>query len=157
MEELLVFGLLKIKTKMEKFKIEFFKEEYGFDFPLFTHLSEDNALKLRGELFARFGITNILTLVEDISNKQMFLSEIDANSDFKLINTLKCLKIKYLDSLYLNWYKFDNIDAIALKDLDKYFYDIWYPGSDDIDIFDSNLTWIVSIRHDGYISFLIKD
>ena len=87
----------------------------------------------------------------------MFLSEIDANSDFKLINTLKCLKIKYLDSLYLNWYKFDNIDAIALKDLDKYFYDIWYPGSDDIDIFDSNLTWIVSIRHDGYISFLIKD
>jgi hypothetical protein len=34
-----------------------------------------------------------------------------------------------------------------------YFSDLWYPGADDIDLFDASVSWVVAIRHDGAVSF----
>jgi hypothetical protein len=58
--------------------------------------------------------------------------------------------------VYLNWYRFDDIDQIDLAALDQYFSDIWYPGSDDLDVFDDSTDWIVSIAHFGKIRFFKK-
>ena len=33
----------------------------------------------------------------------------------------------------------------------KYFSDIWYPSTDDIDVFDSSVSWILSVNHEGEI------
>ena len=76
--------------------------------------------------------------------------------NFKLIETLKNLKIQSSDKIFINWYRYDNIDSMTLDDLDTYFYDIWFAGPDDIDIFDRNLNWIVSIQHEGIVSYIIK-
>jgi len=53
--------------------------------------------------------------------------------------------------VYVNWYRYDNVDEIQFVDLTKYFDDIWYPGLDDIDIFDATFSWILSISHDGAV------
>ncbi len=36
----------------------------------------------------------------------------------------------------------------------NFFSDIWYPSLDDIEIFDLNLNWIVSVRHYGGIYYV---
>ena len=36
----------------------------------------------------------------------------------------------------------------------KYFDDIWYPDSDDIDIFDQTLSWILTVLHNGDVKIL---
>lgn len=43
---------------------------------------------------------------------------------------------------------------MSINELDKYFYDIWFPIADDIDLFDKSLSWILSIRHDGCITYI---
>ncbi len=35
--------------------------------------------------------------------------------------------------------------------MSRWFDDIWYPASDDIDLFDSTLDWILSVSHSGLI------
>lgn len=48
--------------------------------------------------------------------------------------------IKPQTNVYINWYRYDQVDEMAFVDLDKCFADIWYPGPDDIDIFDSEFS-----------------
>lgn len=64
---------------------------------------------------------------------------------------LSYLKISPREHVFINWNRYDDIDEIGFNDLDMYFSDIWYPGSDDIDIFDSSFRWIISISPEGYI------
>ena len=67
------------------------------------------------------------------------------------------LNIKPNLQVYLNWYSFTDIDILNIIFLDKYFFDIWYPISDDIDIFDESLNWFLSIRHDGNVVLLTSN
>lgn len=142
---------------MEDFKIDFFKTEYGIDFPQFEHLSDIDSLMLRNRLFEIYGVSEISALVEDICLNQEYMYDINALENFKLLDTLENLKIHSLDKIFINWNRYDNIDLMSLSDLDTYFYDIWFPGPDDIDIFDYNLNWIVSINHAGVIKFLKEE
>ena len=41
--------------------------------------------------------------------------------------------------------------------LTKYFFDIWYWGADDIDIFDSTFKWVTSITHYGEVRYYFPD
>ena len=140
---------------MEEFKLKIFKKDYGFDFPQFIHLSESESLLLKKRLCKKFGSTDS-SLIDDICLIQKCLQGINAEEEFKLIKTLQYLKINFLNDVFINWYKFDDIDKIELIEFDKYFYSTWYPGADDMDIFDNSLSWIVSIRHDGCVSYFLS-
>jgi hypothetical protein len=39
-----------------------------------------------------------------------------------------------------------------LEDLSRYFDDIFYPGPDDIELFDETLKWFMLVDHEGAIS-----
>jgi hypothetical protein len=58
------------------------------------------------------------------------------------------------ETIFLNWYRYDDVDEMRLADVTKFFEDIWYPSSDDLDIFDESLRWILSIRHDGEVKYV---
>ena len=80
----------------------------------------------------------------------------DMNSNdenFDLSAALSSMKIKCPENVFVNWYRYDNIDKFNLLDLTRYFDDIWYPELDDVDIFDDSFTWIVSVAHSGRITF----
>ena len=76
------------------------------------------------------------------------------DKQFQPANLLSNLKIQPRQNVFINWSRYDVIDEIGFSDLNKYFSDIWYPGPDDIDIFDSSFRWILSISPEGYIKLV---
>lgn len=139
---------------MDAYKIDLFKKEYGIDFPDFKHLSRKESIVLADRILRKFKFSSIDTLIDRLYSQNDVVLDINANDGLNLIDTLVGNKIKLMQEVYINWFHFDNVDLINLVDLNKYFLDIWYPSSDDIDIFDESLEWILSIRHDGSISIL---
>lgn len=73
---------------------------------------------------------------------------------FSLTELISSLNIVARDFVYVNWYRFDRIDKIKLTDLCENFEYIWYPGSDDIEVFDDSLEWMISISHGGQVSLV---
>lgn len=79
----------------------------------------------------------------------------DANLDgFDLMALMGRVGIHPKASVYLNWYRFDDIDVMSTDQLSRYFSDIWYPSVDDLDIFDDSLDWVLMVRHYGTVSLV---
>lgn len=53
----------------------------------------------------------------------------------------------HLANIYVNWYRFDEIDEIRTEAFCSFFHDLWYPSSDDIEVFDESLKWFLLVRH----------
>lgn len=145
---------------MEEFKIKLFEEENGkSSFPKHVSLNEQecldilNLLKSKYEDVKDFDSLNFMLFQRDL---ETFLMEFNAeNESFSLYQCLDKLNLKPNEEVYINWGRFDDIDKIGFSDLEMYFSDIWFPGPDDINIFDSSFEWLVSINHEGHVSYLI--
>ena len=141
---------------MEEFKIEHFeKENPDTKFPWFEVLNDQELIELRNSLFSRLSIessSDDKILVQRINDAGVFVENVNASRmGFSLLGLLKSEDIESNDVVYVNWYRFDDVDRFKLNDLSQYFDDIWYPSSDDIDIFDSSLSWVISVSHSGEI------
>jgi hypothetical protein len=139
---------------MEDFKIQLFKNEYGRVFPWFVRLSAKECSIITEKLLDNYHVINIDMLLDKIDANEGFLFFIESGDTFQLTEVLNNLSIEPLENIYINWHRFDNIDIVKIQDVNKYFFDIWFPSSDDIDIFDESLSWIISVRHDGNVSYL---
>lgn len=147
---------------MEQFKIDHFvKENRGMSFPDFESLSESKNVEVRLRVCEAFGFPPNLVgafLAEQIAKLQSNVEGVDAeNEDFDLKGLTKLVGISVQENVFVNWHQFDKIDKLSFENLAKCFSDIWYPSSDDIDIFDSSFSWIISITHDGEIQIFQLD
>lgn len=141
---------------MDEFKISLFEDEYKVSFPCYKSLSDVECQNLLKFISNKYTIP-IENIEKELMLKQHFYETSNALDNFSLIDALAKLQIKPLKNVFVNWDDFKSIDVFNLDDLNKYFFDIWFPSSDDIDIFDESLNWILSIRHDGCINFVIED
>lgn len=143
---------------MDAFKIRNFRREHPHsDFPRFASLEPSECAQLRSAIAIRVGMPNLaepLHLLEALQDKAKPLVGADALSAFDLQKAIAATGFQPREMVLVNWYRFDRIDRIALSDLSKHFCDIWYPASDDIEIFDESLDWFVCVRHDGVVSLL---
>ncbi|TDQ09206.1 hypothetical protein [Pedobacter metabolipauper] len=137
---------------MDDFKISLFENEYKIPFPVYSVLDELSCHKLKDQISGKYNL-NVLNIEHDLTLKQSFYKDSNAGEGFQLISVLLAIGISPLSEVFINWYQFKRLDEFELKDLDKYFGDIWFPVADDIDLFDKTLEWILSIRHDGCITF----
>ena len=62
--------------------------------------------------------------------------------------------IKQKKTVFINWYRLDQVDELRTSDVFRYFHDLWYPELDDIEIFDDSLNWFVIVTHYGQVRFL---
>jgi len=143
---------------VEAFKIENFRDEYpNKEFPWFRPLLEAELIEIRSKMFKLLKVSdgnNLIRLVNKIINEGVFLDNFNAeNNKFSLAAVLNCLEITPLQKIFINWYRFDDIDEMYFDSLNDYFDDIWYSGPDDIDIFDKSFSWIISISHDGGVVY----
>lgn len=138
---------------MQDFKIELFEKEYKINFPSYLHLSEQDSFSIRSKISGKYNLS-IHSLNKELSSIELPLEDINVEENFDISRIFEIIKLSPLSKIYINWYKFDDIDLFNLVDFNKYFYDIWFPSSDDIDIFDESLNWIISIRHDGFVSYI---
>jgi hypothetical protein len=147
-----------IGAVMDTFKIDnFCRANPGAEFPQFTHLTSAECTQLRATIAEHIGLdqqTDSLVLVESLWAAAEFVPVIDADNGFDLRRLISSRGLKSGTDVLVNWHRFDNIDRFALSDLSKCFSDIWYPSSDDIEIFDASLDWFVFIRHDGRVKVL---
>ena len=139
---------------MDNFKIE---NAEGV-FPDYKIICEAEMLNVQNQLKERFLLnknSDLLALVEMIDSKMSIVNKCDARDDsFSLIRVMSKLEICPNEDIFINWYRFDDIDSMKILDLDHHFSDIWYPSSDDVEIFDETLSWMISIRHDGILKFM---
>jgi len=70
---------------------------------------------------------------------------------FNLDTLLRESGVKAGQQVYINWNQFEHVDEIKLTDLVKYFQYLWYPSSEDVEIFDDTLRWAALVRHDGAV------
>lgn len=144
---------------MDKIKIEnFYAGNSGDDFPEYVSLSKNACSEITQSLRKKLVLENVtdgLALVRAIDALEHICDEVPrVNEAFRLCALLNACEISASNIVYINWYRFDNIDKLKLADLDEHFFDIWYPDVDDIDIFDDSLDWILSVRHDGCVKIL---
>lgn len=138
---------------MDAFKIILFESERKLSFPGFKTLTRPECQNLINKLSEKYNLVgNDIAL--ELSSRQTFYEKAYTIENFNLMNTLADLGIKPMTKVIINWFRFQRLDEFKIDDLTRYFDDIWFPGSDDIDVFDDTLNWILSVRHDGCISFI---
>jgi len=140
---------------MESFKIDHFKKDNpSGEFPWHHPLSPADMVAIRHRLSEILQVSSEsnLEIVNALYAIGRAVDEINADTEgFSLCELFKKLNISLVKNVYINWYRFDNIDEMRSLDLCSFFEDIWYPGPDDIDIFDSTLSWVLSVTHEGII------
>lgn len=146
---------------MEQFKIDHFKNEYPQkEFPRFQSLDNENLEIVRMNVANAFKMPPHLGSLEFAKQIDSKMEHIEgknaANESFNLQAILSEKNITPLTNVYINWYRFDNVDLISFEALSEYFSNIWYPSADDIEIFDESMDWFLAIRHDGAVSLFTK-
>ena len=137
---------------MDQIKLENFRKEHGFDMPIIRSLPYNECLKIRENLLHKFSLNDIDEFFKiDKFNKLDGFNAVEANFDLK--TAFSELGIATPNEICINFNKFGSIDILRFDDLDNFFSDIWYPSLDDIEIFDINLSFIISVRHYGAIYY----
>lgn len=136
---------------MEPFKIEHLERETGKgSFPSFKSLTSDECLQYRQKFALALGLeaeADSLVILKSIFCLEAVRTVHIEDGKFDLATELALVCPDPESSIFINWYQFDDIDQMKLVDLSVYFDDIWYPSVDDIEIFDSALTWVATVSH----------
>lgn len=135
---------------MDQIKLENFRKEHGFDIPIIRSLPAGECLKIRENLLHKFSLDDVdeFFKIDKFSRLDGFNAD-EENFDLKAV--FNKLNIATPNEICINFNKFESIDILRFEDFSKFFSDIWYPSLDDIEIFDLNLNWIVSVRHCGAV------
>lgn len=142
---------------MQDFKLRIFEEDHpGESFPEFSELSVEAMEVLRSALVRRSrfeGEYDGVKFLKFLRAKSRSVEGVNAQSaEFNLLSLLRSLRVKPRENVYINWYRFDDIDVMRTTDLSKHFDDVRY--TEDIDIFDDSLSWVLAIEEDGFVEFL---
>lgn len=144
---------------MDEFKlVNFLRSHPGIALPEIAPLSASESLAVQTSLATRLGLPPTVSrekLVAHLDERETPISGIDAaNDDFSLRAVLQAENLVPDEQVMLNWYRFNDIDRVKCSDLCTFFHDIWYPSSDDLDVFDSSYNWVISICHSGTVKVL---
>lgn len=142
---------------MHEFKLEHFRRDHpGESFPEFQHLTEAECAALTSEVIKRFRLSELRMpsqLVPALWDSARVLEGVDAEeTSFSVIRALTAAGAMPTDRVCINWLRdWDTIDRFRLADLDRFFEDIWYPSSDDLEVIAETLDWILLIDHEGVV------
>jgi hypothetical protein len=143
---------------VDAIKIENFRRlNPTLEFPRFAHLSPVECSQLRIDIAKRLSIdsgSGPLVVLSTLRAAARPVFGVNAQNGIELHTLILSQNFKPGAEVFINWYRFDDIDRIALPDLSKNFCDIWYPSSDDIEIFDASLDCFAVFCHDGAVHVL---
>jgi hypothetical protein len=150
-----------IFSAMEAFKVVLFEQAHAGSFPSYRSLAPAEGQALKARVASRFGLpvlaaSSATEFAAALTARQTYYPEANAQEEFALLPLFTALAITPQPELFINWANwatFEELDAFQTTDVAQYFSDLWYPGADDIDLFDASVDWVISIRHDGVVSF----
>ncbi|TRL30821.1 hypothetical protein FM996_15270 [Methylosinus sporium] len=122
------------------------------DYELGKGLSDSESSILRQRLFASLGVDGHKPgkeIGELFSRKfKEIATSIPMGDDAFLYNAVTDFCGYDPVVVFINFYEFDAINVISLKQLSRVLNDIWLPGAEDIDIFDATFSWVVQVNHE---------
>lgn len=141
---------------MDAIKIaNFYKDHPSERAPSLRPIGDADTGVLRDRLLSSLGLkapSDKHLLMQTIHSKLEPIEFIDATSErFDLAVVFRAIGVIPQELVYINWNCFEQVDLIAFADLARWFSYIWYPASDDIEIFDQSCSWVVAVRHFGVI------
>jgi hypothetical protein len=144
---------------MQAFKLQHFASAHPEDvFPSFTSITSEEIERLR-DAFCQRAHVNAMTdwgeLYRHLQDRAEHLEGVNAEDEdrFDLAAELRALDIVPSELVYVAWDpRRGEVDQIAFIDLARHFQSIWYPSSDDIEIFDDSLAWLLFVDHEGQLS-----
>jgi len=144
---------------MNKVKVENYLREWPDSaFPAFRELSSEECRSFRVKIASVLGLgpgVPPIDIVSELhSRSQKRLGKVGRDGTFALKTLLRDNGIADPTEAMINWHRFDEIDRMLLDNLSDNFGDIWYPATDDIEIFDHSCQWFLSVAHDGRISLI---
>jgi hypothetical protein len=129
-----------------------YESEKGIPFPDLITLSDSESSILRQRLFASLGVDSPEPRKEIgniFSRKFKQIEDSIPMEDGALLYNIVANFCGYDPVVvFINFYEFDVIDVISLKELSRIINDVWLPGAEDIDIFDSTFSWVVQVNHE---------
>lgn len=142
---------------MDEIKIKNFAAAHpNTDLPDVRHLEPEECKFLQGALATRIGLGGASTGLEILRALELKASDIPgvqpSPDDFVLADLLKQLHVE-AGRIFVNWSRFDDIDEMNAQEFSAIFHDLWYPSSDDIELFDRSLNWVLFIRHFDVVQF----
>ncbi|KPA90347.1 hypothetical protein ACMGT0_20260 [Pseudomonas sp. RHF3.3-3] len=141
---------------MDAHKIKNHSDVTADPFPDVQKVLGDDLAALKSRIFHLFSIRFEIVLPHEMAKTQKIVVSVHpdnaADDHFSLSECFQYLGIRSRERVFINWGRFDDIDALRTTDLFKVFSSIWYPGVDDIEIFDESLNWMVAIAHDGTVA-----
>ncbi|MCU1271432.1 MAG: hypothetical protein JWN74_2726 [Acidobacteriaceae bacterium] len=142
---------------MDEIKIKnFIVAHPGVSLPKFHHVQPDECESLRVAMSKKMGLAATATGLELLNSIEKrappIPNVIPSDESFRPARLLHEKKIE-AEQIYINWYQFDDIDEMALGEFSISFHDLWYPASDDIELFDQSLEWILLVRHFDVVQF----
>jgi hypothetical protein len=141
---------------MQAHKINnFVAERPEENFPYFQTLAGPEADSLRQKWASILQLqsdTDGLSVLNEIRRNSRSIDADAEAADFDLAGTLRGEGVVTRADVFLNWDRFATVDRMKFVDLALFFGDIWYPSSDDLEVFDDSFTWILSIHHFGHLS-----
>lgn len=143
---------------MEHFKIENFeREKTGNSFPSFQTLEQVETLSVLNDLFREANLDHSLerrTLELQLYDMSQPIENVNAEVEgFDLSALAARLGLTPQQQIYIDWHR-GPIDRMGLSDLLRYLDYIWYPGPDDIALFDDTLSWVLFATHYGVVRLL---
>ena len=144
---------------MDESKLENFYKAYPDRvFPGFTALTAAECERLRKKVATTLGLSEECGPLELVQHLQAqtgsHLGEVPGKGQLDLRALLEGIAVGRPHRVFLNWYRFDDIDSLDLDDLSRHFDDIWYPSVDDIEVFDESCRWFLVVSHDGRVGLI---
>lgn len=145
---------------MEDFKREHFMRDHPETRLPFTRvLSDKESTEIRSKIRARLKFSSdasSLQLAERVFEHSTILADVNpTDADFSLRDLLTKLNIAADTTVFVSWFRYEKIDEFKLSELSRYFSDIWYPGADDVEIFDLSCTWVLIVLHYGAVRLAV--
>ena len=145
---------------MRQFKLDNFRRSFpSREFPEFETLGEGACAELRGRLVARLGLPSkgsdsqsLLAAVHALPGEKLGQVAEGSNPELRALLNSKGIELSTPHRVWVNWRRFEEVDVMGLDALEEHFDDIWYPGPDDIEVFDASLRWFLSVAHDGWMT-----
>ena len=129
----------------------------GLDLPAIRHLGREECESLLKELTARLEMPDGSSALAILKVLELGASDIPhvkpSDDGFVLSELLNRLQFEPAN-IYINWSSFDDIDEMSTVQFSAVFHDLWYPSSDDIEIFDRSHDWVLLIRHFDVVQLL---
>jgi hypothetical protein len=136
---------------MDEIKIRNFEAAHpGKPLPELRHLDRAECELLRTRMASNLGLSGGSNALEVLRALELRASDIPdvkpSEESFNLADLYSQLQLE-ASNIYINWSSFDDIDEMPLQAFSDTFHDLWYPSSDDIEIFDRGQKWALLIRH----------